>query len=492
MKRPCRVPRWLAVYGVLMALTGVVPPGRAFAQGGALPATDPASLPLSGRSPQGPTILGSTPATGATPLSGPLSLRDAIERGLEYNLSGVGLAHALRLAQGQQVVARSALRPSIVGDVRSTEQKVNLAANGVQFDIPVPGFSLPDTVGPYNVFDLRARLTQSVLNLTALNNYRAARESVRASELTARDARDAVVLAVGGAYLQAVAARARLQTARAQIETATTLHRRADQQRSAGLATPVDVNRAQVQLLTQQQRLVSMQADFAKQKINLARMIGLRPTDQYDLADDVAFSPGPVLPVEDALKQAAERRSDLKAAEAQVAAAERALAAAQAERLPSVVVAADYGTNRTGGTPLRQTFSFLAAVRIPIWEGGRVDGQIQQAQAVLDQRRAEIEDLKSAIEGDVRKAYVDLQAAASQLDVAQTNLRVSNEILGLTRQRFDAGVGDNVSVVQSQELVAAAELDRVNSVFAHNLAKLDLARAMGRAAADLTQFLNLP
>jgi outer membrane protein TolC len=157
-----------------------------------------------------------------------------------------------------------------------------------------------------------------------------------------------------------------------------------------------------------------------------------------------------------------------------------------------VSVTADYGVNRAEGTPAHQTYFIGAALRVPIWEGGRTDGRIEQADAALRQRRAELADLRADIEADVRKAYLDLQAAVSQVEAADAQLRVNTDTLALTRQRFDAGVSDNVSLVQSQELAAAAELDRINSVLAHNLAKLDLARAVGRAAEDFVAFLGLP
>jgi outer membrane protein TolC len=102
-----------------------------------------------------------------------------------------------------------------------------------------------------------------------------------------------------------------------------------------------------------------------------------------------------------------------------------------------------------------------------------------------------LEDLKSQVESDIREAYLDLQAAANQVEVAKRNIQVTNETLDLTRQRFEAGVTDNVEVVQAQESATAAKLDYINSVFAHNLAKLSLARAMGRTADKLSLFLNL-
>ncbi len=437
---------------------------------------------------QGP-YAGST--EGKTAFSGRLSFRDAVERGLQYNLGAVGVAQAVQQARGQGRVARSALLPNVNGSLSETVEKLNLAATGLHFNIPPSlGFSIPSIVGPFNYFDLRATLTQTVVDMTALNNYRAAKDNLRATELSAQDARDLVVLAVGGAYLQVIAAAARVNSARAQLGTANALYQQTSQQRSVGLVAQIDVNRSRIQMLAQQQRQASLQNDLAKQKINLARMTGLPPNDRYDIVDEVPFAASPAITIEDALKQAFSRRSDLKAAEAQVAAAERSKSAARAERLPSLSLSADYGAIGTNPSQAHGTFSVVGSLKFPIWQSGRIEGEIQQAGAAVAQRKAELEDLRGLIESDVRKAFLDLEAARTQVEVATENLQVTKENLGLTRQRYDAGVTDNVEVVQSQESVAGAELDYINSVFAHNVAKLSLARAVGQAADNLAQFLQ--
>jgi outer membrane protein TolC len=431
-------------------------------------------------------------AEGKAAFSGKLSLREAVERGLQYNLGAVGLSGAVRQARGQSRVARSALLPNLNGNLSETIQQLNLRANGLRFNVPqFAGFSIPSVVGPFNYFDLRAVLSQTVVDVTAWNNRRSAAESVHASEFSARDARDLVVLAVGGVYLQVIAAAARVRSARAQLDTANALYQQTSQQRAVGLVAQIDVNRSRVQVLTQQQRLASLENDLAKQKINLARMTGLPPNDRYDIADDVPFEAAPAINMEDALKQASGQRSDLKAAEAQVRAAERARAAARAERLPALSLSADYGAIGTNPAQAHGTFSVVGSLRFPIWQGGRIEGDIEQAGAALAQRQAEFQDLRAQVEADVRKAFLDLQAARNQVEVGRENVQVTEENLKLTRQRFDAGVSDNVEVVQSQESVANAELDYINSIFAHNLAKLSLARAIGQAAENLGQFLTV-
>jgi outer membrane protein TolC len=340
--------------------------------------------------------------------------------------------------------------------------------------------------------DLRARLTQTVADFTALNNYRAAQESLRAAQLSAQDARDLVVLAAGGAYLQVIAAKARVESAQAQIETANAVYQQTRMQFQFGKVPQIDVNRSQVEVLTRQQRLVSLQNDVAKQKINLARITGLPPSEQYDISDAVPFAAAPEISVEGAVKQALDQRADLQAAEAQVRSAEHALTAARDERYPSLSVSADYGAIGTNPGQAHGTFTAVATLTVPIWRGGRTGGDIEQADAALRQRQAELEDQKSQIESDVRNAYLDLQAASSQVQVAQQNLDVTRQTLGQERQRFEAGVSNDVVVTQAQESVASAELDYINSVFAHNVAKLSLARAIGNAPQTIRQFLRFP
>lgn len=436
---------------------------------------------------QGP-YTGSASSVAKMPFSGELSLQDAVQRGIQYNLGAVGIGQVVRLAQGQSKVARSALLPNLNGSLSETVEQVDLRVLGLRLNAPA-GIAIPTIVGPFNYFDLRATLSQSVADLTAINNYRASREVLHASQLSAQDSRDQVVLAVGGAYLQVIAAEARVESAHAQVDSAAALYRQSFEQGRVGVLAQIDVNRSHVQALTQQQRLASLENDLAKQKINLARLTGLPPTNKFDLSDDIPFSGAPQMTVDEALAQALAHRWDLKAAEAQVHAAERAHAAARAERLPSLEVNGNYGVIGINPSQSHGTFAAVASLRFPIWQGGRTEGDIEEADAVLGQREAELEDTRSQVEADVRNAFLDMEAAANQVTVAQQNRDVAQQNLELTRQRFQAGVTDSVEVVQSQDTLASAELDYINSVFAHNVAKLSLARAMGSASESLSQFL---
>ena len=505
MTIPYRAILWLALGSMLQAQAP--PPGPQAAQ-----------LPLSGRGALGGSVnTTETPVPGLTssvntlntsiqsqgpyagsvtgtakPFSGRLSLREAVARGLEYNLGTEGLTQAMRQARGQARVARSALLPNLNGYLRETVEQENLAALGLRIHVPIPGFSFPTIVGPFNFYDLRATLTQTVADLTALNNYRSAQELVKANEAALRDARDLVVLAAGGAYLQVQAAEARVRSARAQIDTAQALLKQTQDRRGVGLNPQIDVNRSQVQLQTQQQRLMSLENDAAKQKINLARLVGLPPNENYEISDDIPYSPAPDLTLEQALKQAFENRADLQSAEAQVRAAKRVRSATRWEHVPSLSVSADYGAIGLNPGQSHGTFTVVGTLRIPIWQGGRTEGETQEADAALGQRRAEVQDVRGRIEADVRDAFLDLKTAASQLEVAQNNQKVARETLGLTRQRFEAGITDAVEVTQAQESVVSADLDYITTVFAHNVSKVALARAIGHAEERIGQFLRMP
>jgi len=430
-------------------------------------------------------------STSKSAFNGKLSLRDAIQRGLGYNLGASGLSNAARQAQGQSQIARSALLPNINGYLAENLQQTNLAAEGLRIHIPIPGFNFPTIVGPYNNIDLRASVSQSVVDLTAWNNFRSSADLAHAAQFSARDARDSVVLAVCGAYLQIIATSERVKSAHAQLDTANALLSQTQQKRAVGLVAQIDVDRSEVEQLTQQQRVISLETELAKQKIILARMTGLPPNNNYELTDTVPFAAAPALDLDAAIAQALAQRADIKAGEAQVRAAERTLAAARDERLPSLSINGNYGAIGTNPAQASATFSAAATFSVPIWQGGRTEGDIKEAHATLAQRQAELDDIKGQVESDVRNAYLDLQAATSQLKVAQRNLQVTRETLDLTRQRFDAGVTDNVEVVQAQESLTSAELDGINSVFAHNVAKLSLARAIASAADNLQLFLTL-
>lgn len=418
----------------------------------------------------------------------PITLDYALKQGLQYNLGTVSQAQTIRSAQGQRYEALNALLPNVSGVLREDVQQTNLAALGLRAGTAGPQF--PTIVGPFNYFDLRATLTQTVVDLVRLRNLRAGTENVKSAQLTAKDARDLVVLAIGGSYLQVGTALARLISARAQVQTAQAVYQQAADRNRAGLNARIDANRARVELQTEQQRLRSLQADYDKDRLTLARVIGLPLGQPFVLADELPFTPLQGVTLTDALDRANRQRADLQAANSQVRAAEIVVKAAHAERYPTLGFTVDYGAIGINPSQSHGTFTFNGSLNFPIYQGTRVKGDILQADAALQQRKAELEDVRGRVDYDVRNAFLDLDSAADQVSVAKSNVDLAAETLVQARDRFSAGVADTVEVTQAQETVATANNDYISAVYSHNLAKVTLARSIGEAEQNIRQFLK--
>src|SRR5579872_4335005 len=428
------------------------------------------------------------PPTGQTM---PLSLDEALKMGLRYNLGGITAEASSERAQGQKIVARSVLYPDFSGGFRENAQQTDLQSFGFNFKFPPStGINFPAVVGPFNYFDLRAYLSQRVADVNAIRNYQSAREGQRAAELSAADSREIVVYVVTQAYLQVLAQAARVDSAKVQVESAQTIFQQASDRFNAGLSAKIDMTRSQVELQTEQQRLTAEQAEYGKEKIGLARLIGLSPGQPYTLSDKLPYAPLENITLEQALALAAQNRSDLKAAEAQVRAAEFARKAAVAEHYPTLGVTADYGVIGMNPASSHGTFDVSGQILFPIWAGGHTHGDVLEADATLKQRRAEYESVRDRVEADVRNAYLDLNAAAELVRVAQSRRELARDELTQSTDRFSSGVADTVEVTQAQEVVASAESDYIANLNAHNLAKASVARAIGQAEKIMRDLLR--
>lgn len=468
-----------------LPLSGSISVGSASAQQSASPASGVATVTSTTQI--GGDYQGSVPAT-QIPSTGPitLSLAGAVQLGLRTNLGALSAANTDQAMRAQRLQALSALLPHLSASAGDTVQQVNLAAYGFQFHAPPGlGFSIPSVVGPFNVTQAQATLSQSIWDPVARRNWKATQATERAASFSAMDARQLVVLAVGGMYMQTVAERERVASQQAQVANAQAVYNQAVVRKQAGMNARIDVMRSLVELDTQKQRLSSLQSQLQKQKIAFARLVGVPLDRKLILSDSLSFNKTAVPSASDAVQQAFRRRPDLKAAEEQVRAAKRALSAAHAERLPSVSLSGDYGVIGPNPTEMHGVFTVAGSVNVPIWEGRRIKGDIQQAEATLRQRQAELANERGAIEQDVRTALVDLRTAAGQVELARSNRNYAHETLTEAQDRFNAGVASTVEVVQAQEQVASAESDYISSLYSFNLAKLALAKATGDAQAGL-------
>jgi outer membrane protein TolC len=443
----------------------------------------------------GSTVVGQqTPFQGSVaagvPTASPLALtlREAIDRGLKTNLGLLISESATESARGERVRTLSALIPQLNGRAGVTDETLDLKALG--FNLHLPGVSIPTVVGPFHYTDVRASASWTAFDDTALKSDRAARASTRAAQLSLLDARDLVVQATVTGYLQIGADASRVEASRSQVETSQALYDRAVDQQTAGTAAGIDVLRSQVELKQQQQRLLVQTNQFEKDKLALARVIGLPAGQPFTMAETIPFAALASITQEQALQTAAQQRPDVQSAQARVRAAEAAVQAARAERYPTAEVTADYGVVTTPGES-HGTFTVAASAKIAVFDGGRIAGDIIQARAALKQRQDELADLGGQIEYQVRTAFLDIRSAADQVAVALDNRELATQTLGQARDRFAAGVSDTVEVVQAQEAVATANDTLISALFAHNVAKVALARALGGTAQGIQQLLEV-
>ena len=430
---------------------------------------------------------GSVPAK---PVPGvlPLSLRDAIDRGLKQNLGALLSNAGIRSARGQRWEQLSALLPHLTATPYAAVSQINLKELGISLNIP--GVNLPSAVGPFSYFDARVNVTQSIFDWKSINATRAAGESLKSAEYTYKDARDLVVLAVGFTYLQAIADEARIQTAEAQVQTAQALYNQASDQVTAGTSPAIDGLRAKVELQTRQQQLIQAKNNFAIQKLTVARVIGLAPGQDFEFTDKSPYQPFEGITVDEALKRAYASRSDYQAAMTDMRAAEFSRKAAVAGYFPSLSVNADYGTGGSHPSTATQVFDVRGTLSIPIFQGGSVHGEILQAESRLEQSRERLDNLRAQIDSDVRTALLNLQSSADQVNVARSNIDLAEQTLAQSRDRFTAGVADTVEVVQSQEIVASAHEQFISSLYSYNFAKISLARALGIAEDSVKEYFK--
>jgi outer membrane protein TolC len=453
------------------------------------------SEPSTNSSTPGQAIPGTT---GVSPFAGsvsqklvpgfmPLSLQGAIDLGLRQNLGALLSNADIRSARGQRWQQLSALLPQVSAAPYAAESKINLAELGFA---SVGGLNIPTSIGPFSYFDARVGVSQALFDWRSVNATRAATQNLKSAEYTFKDARDLVVLAVGYTYLQAIADESRIATAQAQVETAEALYKQASDQVTAGTSPEIDSLRAKVELQTRQQQLIQAKNNFAIQKLTVSRVIGLAPGQEFDLTDKSPYQPFETMTVDEAVKRAYAARSDYLAAMSDVRAAEFSRKAAVADYLPTLAFNADYGAGGAHPSNATSVYDVKGTLAIPIFLGGRVHGEVVEADAKLEQSRERLDNLRAQIDADVRVAVLNLESSAEQVNVARSNIDLAEETLLQSRDRFSAGVTDTVEVVQSQELVASAHEQYISSLYSYNFAKISLARALGIAESAVKQYFK--
>jgi len=429
---------------------------------------------------------GSVPTGAATSDVRHLTFADAIEMALRYNLGAVESAESARAARGQRLQALSALLPQVGAGISYNREQLSSAALGFKAS---PTFPIPATIGPFGYGTIAATVSQPVLDIASIQRLRAAQTAEQAAALSHDDMLDLITLVVGNAYLQVIEAGSRIEATDAQVRNARALHDQAVDALEAGTSPKIDVTRTSVELHTEEFKLTVARNDMAIAKLNLARAIGLPLGQAFDLADRLPYADLDPRSLDDALQRAFGTRADFRAAEQAVESAQHDVSAARAQHYPVLAVNGDYGGQGVNFGNLRKIFGVQASVNVPVFTSGRIESAVTQADAALRQRQAERENLRGQIDYDVRTALLNLQAAREQVLVARENVDLANESLARSQERFAAGVTDSVEVVQAQQSLSSANDQYISGTYSHNLAKLQLARALGAAHSSYSQYL---
>ena len=419
-------------------------------------------------------------AAKVTPAPSQLSLATAIDLAISNNLATLLTHEQRREAAGIKQQARSGLLPNVDANSFQASVTENLAAFGFQPGT-FPGITQA-FIGPFKNFDARARLVQNIFDLSIIRNYQSSRAGERLAEYRERLAREQVSEATALTYLEALRTERNVSAAQANVELATALLKLAQDQRNAGVATGVDVTRAETRLAQERVNLAQSNTASEQARLNLQRVIGVPLGSPLVLTDPLRFldeaPPGP----EAAVGQALSSRNEVLISQAQVDVLDLQRKSVKGELLPSLQFLADYGVS--GITPTDTalpTRRVAVQLNVPIFNGGLTLGRLTVASSREQQAELELNSVKGQVEEDVRLALSALHTNVERVRAADEAFRLAQRELEMSRDRFRAGVADNLEVISAQTSLANARADQVEALAAYNAARLNLAASLGRA-----------
>jgi len=427
---------------------------------------------------------GSAQRGSATAAPIELSLQEAISRGLSNNIGLLVRGTDAAEARIDRKRALSALLPNVEARISQYEAQNNLTTFGIQ----VPGF--PPVVGPFNYFDARAAFTSPVFDWSLLKRAKAAAEYEKAALLSVDDGRDVVVAAVASGYFAILADMGRVDVTRSQVTLAQALFNIARDSQQASTVPAIDELRAQVEVKKQQQILLAVENQLSKDKLALARVIGLPSGQEFNATDTAPYKALTESAADELLQKAYRARTDYQSMEARLKASEISVHAADAARYPTVGLNANYGASGPVIGNSHGVFTIEGTLRFNIFDSGRIRADQDAAQSQVERRKNDLADLKGKIDFEVRNALVDLKTAADQVGIAQVTRDLANQELAQARDRYIAGVGSGLELVQAEVSLANTNQDLISAGYAHNLAKVQLARAVGATQVTLKEFMG--
>jgi len=385
----------------------------------------------------------------------------------------------LRQAKARSMQSRAALLPNVSASVGQQNVTRNLEAFGISFRLPSPEFDIPTFAGPFNVFDTRATASLNVLNLSSIRRYQASTQVIHMAEEEQENSRDQVRNTVARAYLSLLKARAGEEASKSSVVLAKRLVVLAEDQKSVGTGTGIEITRARVQLANEHQRLLSTANAVNRARFELLRILGLDLNIPVEPIEKMKYEPIEFHDLQQAMDVALKSRSDWKSQLKREEAARLQHSATRMERLPSVSLFADYGTIGSSINNSVPTRTYGFSVQVPIFDGGRLEGRRVESSSMLSEEHERTEDLRRQIELDLRLALDSLGSADLQVAAAREGLKLAENEIAQAERRFEAGVGSSIEVTDAQTRLERARENRIQALFIHNLARLDLHSAMG-------------
>ena len=414
-----------------------------------------------------------------------LTLREAISLALKQNLSVRVASTQVEELEGTRARRRASLMPHVTGDALANRENIDLAAMGISFP------TIPTVVGPFAHFDFRLSASQSLIDRHSYHNWKASERQEEAAKLNYQDARDLVVRQAAGLYLDSQASAAEVEAAESRVTTSQTLEKLARDQHAQGLATAVDVVRAQVQLARDQQNLLVARNTYQTSLLVLAHYLGLSPGAPLELAEPLKFHHVESTDADQALHSALEARSDYAALFKQRDSIVEQLKASRARYLPTLSVNGDYGAIGRKFDSMAGTGEIQGTLTVTLFDRDRA-GEKTELQSQLKRLNAQIDDLNREIEQELRTALLDLESTENQATVTEAALHLAERELSLAQDRFRNGVTDNIEVVTAQASLASAQDDRIMALAHHADAIMALVRSLGGTEKIYQSYLGEP
>ena len=409
-----------------------------------------------------------------------LSLSQAVELAIQNNLATLLAEEKRQEAKGFVQQALSPLLPNVSAASYQANLTTNLAALGFQPGT-FPGIQRA-FIGPFNNFDARARLVQNIFDLSAIRNYQSSRQGIRIAEFGQQLAREQVSEAAALTYLETLRTDRNVSAAQSNITLAEALLKLAQDQRNAGVATGVDVTRAETRLAQERVDLAQAQTAAEQARLNLQRVIGVPLGSTFTLTDQLAFSAEPLPQPESAVADALSHRAEVLISEAQVNMLDLERKAVKDEYLPSLRMVGDYGIS--GITPTESalpTRSIAVQLNVPIFNGGLTRGRLSVATSREREAELQLNSVRGQVEQDVRLAIATLRTTVERVRAADEAVRLGEREMQMARDRFSAGVADNLEVINAQTTLSNSRAAQVQALAIYNAARLNLAAALGRA-----------